>query len=98
MRQADRAVDVHAFPPETALDGYLVERNRLDESIRADILGPGLGIAGRGPNDDTFFGDIDELRISNVARSPNWIATAHRNQRAPTVGPSHFVKALGPEQ
>ena len=30
-----------------------------------------------------FEGDLDEVRISNVARSANWILTEYRNQSAP---------------
>jgi hypothetical protein len=41
---------------------------------------------GRNPGDAvTFNGAIDEVRISNVARSPEWIATEHNNQQAPAA-------------
>ncbi|HEY1494044.1 MAG TPA: LamG domain-containing protein, partial [Candidatus Solibacter sp.] len=36
-------------------------------------------------------GSIDEIRISNIARSPDWVLTEYRNQSAPasylSVGP-----------
>jgi hypothetical protein len=32
---------------------------------------------------DSFYGSLDEPRISNIARSANWILTEYRNQSAP---------------
>lgn len=38
----------------------------------------------QGPSDN-FNGDIDELRISNVARTANWIQTEFNNQKTPST-------------
>ncbi|MBO6792303.1 MAG: DUF2341 domain-containing protein [Balneolaceae bacterium] len=38
----------------------------------------------KGPS-NYFNGDIDEFKISNVARSANWIATEYNNQNAPNT-------------
>lgn len=39
----------------------------------------------RGSGDRTFDGTLDELRMSNVVRSPDWIATQFANQAAPSA-------------
>ncbi len=46
-------------------------------SVPADLANDSIN-AGRGWN-----GKLDEVRISNVARSANWIATEYNNQSAP---------------
>ncbi|MBL9136449.1 MAG: DUF2341 domain-containing protein, partial [Verrucomicrobiales bacterium] len=38
-----------------------------------------------GSGDDRFLGIIDEVRISRVARSAQWIATAYNNQNSPAT-------------
>ncbi len=44
----------------------------------------GLGIAHRGT--DTYFdGKIDEVRISNIVRSADWIETGYNNQNSPST-------------
>ena len=44
-----------------------------------------------------FDGIIDEARISNTARSGDWITTCYNNQSDQTVGSDHFIKAVGSE-
>ncbi|MCK4447208.1 MAG: DUF2341 domain-containing protein [Candidatus Marinimicrobia bacterium] len=46
---------------------------------------------------DYFDGLIDEVRISDIARSDNWITTSYNNQSDQTVGPGHFIEAVGSE-
>jgi hypothetical protein len=40
-------------------------------------------LGNRGAGDRTFNGRLDEVRLSTSARSPDWIATSHRNQSDP---------------
>jgi hypothetical protein len=44
-------------------------------------------------NDHHFDGLLDEIRVSTIARSPQWIATTYNNQN----NPSGFM-SLGPEE
>lgn len=51
-----------------------------------------------GPTPDSafpanFLGRLDEVQISNTTRSPDWMFTAHRNQRDPAA-----FTAVGPEE
>ncbi len=43
-----------------------------------------------------YLGDIDEVRISNITRNADWIATEYNNQSNP-VGPTGFVIQLNSE-
>ncbi len=45
-----------------------------------------------------FHGYLDEVRLSSVARSADWIATGYNNQSDTSVGPNKFIKSLGPEE
>lgn len=45
-----------------------------------------------GLSDRHWDGRLDEVRVSSIARSPDWLRTQHRNQRAPRT-----FHALGPE-
>jgi hypothetical protein len=36
-------------------------------------------------SDNKFPGDLDEIRLSRIARSANWIATEYNNQNSPTT-------------
>ncbi|TLX79080.1 MAG: LamG domain-containing protein [Thaumarchaeota archaeon] len=42
---------------------------------------------------ELFNGNLDEIRISNIARSANWIATEYNNQ----ASPSTFFTVQNPE-
>lgn len=43
-------------------------------------------------------GEIDEVRVSGVARSADWIMTSYNNQSDTSIGVDKFIKSLGPEQ
>ena len=73
------------------LDGSLVAKadgqgartpNRLPLIVGGDVAKNGSATA-------TLDGDLDELRISTVARGPNWIAAQHAAalDQLVTVGP-----------
>ncbi|MEE8451572.1 MAG: DUF2341 domain-containing protein, partial [Thermoguttaceae bacterium] len=71
---------VHTYDDE---DGRIYINGRLDGSAKQtlDIKRPGrLWIGGWYHNYD-FVGDIDEVRISRVARSPDWIRLQYENQK-----------------
>lgn len=63
------------------------------------INGPGvdsgynLRVGDDFPLGDPFYGQIDELRISNIPRSASWIATEYNNELAPST-----FYALGTQQ
>ncbi|HVO39284.1 MAG TPA: DUF2341 domain-containing protein, partial [Spirochaetia bacterium] len=44
-----------------------------------------------------FTGSMGEVRLSNIDRSPNWIATEYNNQSNTAVGAGNFIKSLGAE-
>jgi biopolymer transport protein ExbB len=48
----------------------------------SDATGPTY--IGTDPTHYNFKGGIDEVRMSDIARSPAWIATEYENQRAPS--------------
>ena len=50
-------------------------------------------LGNRGNQDRTFDGWMDEVRVSSVARTADWIATEYNNQ----YSPSAFYN-IGPEQ
>ncbi|MFC2123119.1 DUF2341 domain-containing protein [Bacteroidota bacterium] len=52
------------------------------------IIGSALGTTTR------FHGSIDEVRISNVARSSDWLQTSYNNQNTPST----FFSPLGSEE
>lgn len=55
------------------------------QSIGGSLIGPG----------HNFKGMIDELRISNISRSPGWIAAEYSNQNSPStfynIGPTEIA-------
>ena len=59
-----------------------------DDASRDLLIGNAAGGTSR-----TFDGSVDEVRVSGIIRSPQWLATSHANQ----VNPGAFVSA-GPEQ
>ena len=59
-----------------------------DCSVGSTASNMQIGVAARtdGTKDKSFFdGSIDEVRISNVARSAGWIATEYNNQYSPST-------------
>ncbi len=67
----------------------------LDAGETISIDGPPEGpFIGDWPGDtEQVHGILDEVRISNIARSADWIATEHKNQS----DPSSFYQVLGEE-
>ena len=47
--------------------------------------GNSIRIGAAGQDNRTFQGNLDELRMANVPRSPEWIWAEYNNQRAPAV-------------
>jgi hypothetical protein len=47
--------------------------------------GPASSFSGGGFLGNTFIGSIDEVRISNIARSADWISTEYNNQNSSSV-------------
>lgn len=62
--------------------------------------GVGSTAIGRGGNADSNYvnGIIDEVRISNVARSADWIKTEYDNQANQGTGTGKFIKTAGSEE
>ena len=50
-------------------------------------------IGQRGDNLEYFNGSMDEVRISNIARSPQWISTEYNNQNSPSTFSSTGAEA-----
>lgn len=53
---------------------------------------------GRGGNSDVWQGTIEEVRISTVARSVDWITTGYNNVASPGTGSGAFISAMGVEE
>jgi hypothetical protein len=45
---------------------------------------------------DSFTGILDEVRISNIDRSNDWITTEYNNQSNPGTG--GFLSSVGPQE
>ncbi|UCH88964.1 MAG: DUF2341 domain-containing protein [Thermoplasmata archaeon] len=56
--------------------------NNVETSTNEFWIGHGDNVVGQ-PWSFPFIGIIDELRVSNVARSADWIATEYNNQNSP---------------
>ena len=71
------------------LTGTLPFTGTIDSTGNPTLIGAyGLGYSNQAPD-----GRIDEVRISNIARSGAWIRTSHNNQSAPLV-----FSTVGPDQ
>jgi cysteine-rich repeat protein len=71
---------------------YVDGVDRTTDSQVSPVIGGPLPLnIGRNPNGGYFQGAIDELRISNVARSPDWM-------RAQYLSMSGAFTTIGPEQ
>jgi hypothetical protein len=82
-----------ANDPTIYLNGAPAARSEVNVPTGA-VASDAAGIArlgNRGAGDRAFNGQLDEVRLSRVSRSPSWIATSYRNQADPaafyTVGP-----------
>ncbi|MCK5413091.1 MAG: DUF2341 domain-containing protein, partial [Candidatus Pacebacteria bacterium] len=70
----------------TFLNGSLINEATITNDIIFSRIGAGIT--------DTFYGgQIDEVRISNIARSADWILTEYNNQNSPST-----FSALSSEQ
>ncbi len=65
---------------QQTLDVVVPPAGALDDDSGNQLMG-----GNRGAMDRTFQGQLDELRMSNVARSSAWIATEFTNQVAPAA-------------
>ncbi|MDD3735401.1 MAG: DUF2341 domain-containing protein [Candidatus Pacebacteria bacterium] len=76
-------------------DGGTYSGNGGNLGYSSDSANIGRGQTGGGCINNYFPGKIDELRFSNVARSPEWIATEYANQNDPasfyTVGQEETI-------
>src|SRR4029077_21258933 len=61
-----------------AVDGTAAANGALNTSVSSFRLGSDAGTASREWN-----GVIDEMRVSNIARSADWILTEYNRQNAP---------------
>lgn len=72
---------------QTAADGT------LNQGVNEAYIGKRL------TTDNRFYqGQIDEIRLSNVARSNEWIATTYNNLSGQGVGAGQFISAMGPSE
>ncbi len=60
----------------------------------------GLGMGGRfeGVSSDAFLGNIDEVRISLVARTTGWITTEYNTVQNQGSGAGKFISSIGGEE
>jgi len=70
--------------------------NRAPVSFAANLTWPmeNMYIGDRSDHQRRFHGIIDEVRVSNIPRSAEWIMTCYNNQ----FNPSSFYNVLGEEQ
>jgi hypothetical protein len=80
--------------PHIYLNGVEVSYStqQLGSGTDSNDSGPvGLGTLGGNPYFGSIYGLLDEVRVSNVARTASWIATEYNNQGSPstfvTIGP-----------
>ena len=58
-----------------------------------------LHVADQLSGDDAHLnGVVDEVRVSTIARSANWIKTEHNNQNNPGTGSGKFIKTVSGEE
>jgi RHS repeat-associated protein len=84
------------------LDGVLKASNTQAAGAVSSGLGVYLGAQDISPSGIQRFwnGDLDEVRLSNIARSPAWITTEYNNQSSPStffsVGSQQSQSGSGP--
>ncbi|MGO8758759.1 MAG: DUF2341 domain-containing protein, partial [Terracidiphilus sp.] len=66
------------------VDGILDSTTPYTDSSPIDASGGGAAIGGLGTSYD-FIGSLDEVRVSDVARTSDWIATEYNNQSSPST-------------
>ncbi len=67
------------------VNGHPVDSSsgHADTPLIEALTGLGLGIGNQLERSRGLEGSLDEVRLSNVARSPEWIATQYNNQSSP---------------
>ncbi|MDD2954483.1 MAG: DUF2341 domain-containing protein, partial [Parabacteroides sp.] len=73
---------------KNAIGSSVSFNGNISSTTNSTILG------GNSFNTQFFSGSLDEVRISSVARSADWIKTEYNNQS----DPSSFIKSLGSEE
>ncbi len=75
-------------------DGKIYINGQLDSQSKPmlDIKSPIRMWIGGWYNNYDFIGDIDEVRISQVARSPEWIKLQYENQKSNQILTGHVVQ------
>jgi hypothetical protein len=79
----------------SALTSYVDGRPQETMSVAANTFDPAASplTIGSYDNANDFFGTLDEIKVSNVARSSDWILTEFNNQHSPAT----FVRPTDPE-
>lgn len=76
-----------ANTPEIYVDGVRIQNLQVVDAPSGtmdDDTGNQLMAGNRGASDRTFQGMLDEIRMSDVPRSPEWILTQYRNGSNPS--------------
>ena len=84
---------VTATKSGTTLTLYVDSAQQASVAVSANVetnalnllIGKVYGTRGTGVGEGLFAGIMDELRISNTTRSPQWIATEYNNQNSPST-------------
>ena len=77
VRSTGNSVDIY-------VDGILDSTTPYTDAYPIDASGGGANIGGLGSSYD-FIGSLDEVRVSDVARTSDWIATEYNNQSSPST-------------
>ena len=87
---------VHVVHTYTGQTGQIYVNGRLDVrepmTTTMNILSPARMWIGGWYNNYNFVGDIDEVRISKVARSADWVRLEYENQKALQTLTGHLVQ------
>jgi hypothetical protein len=88
---------VHVVHTYTKGESLLYVNGILDGATRTDsaplkIASPARMWIGGWYDDYDFAGDVDEVRVSNVARSPAWAKLAYENQKPLQTLVGHLVR------
>lgn len=76
-------VDTQAMTMKVYIDG--VEKLSYSFGPGKSIISTSNTVSISGPTERWIKGSIDEVRISNVVRSPAWIQTSYNNQKYPAT-------------
>jgi len=78
------------------VDGKMVSSSTMNGMFPIDANIIKIGASSL--SNSYFYGYIDEVRLSNIARSAHWIRTGYNNQNNTSIGAENFIKYLGPEE